>query len=105
ANHADAQMGGGRADATALEEVFPGDRMSAVRRILRDPKATYTAVEVEPRAGERWRVVTVPLPLGGEGARMAVLEDVSDVVRSNRLPAWAGMARVVAPAVHNSPTP
>ncbi|HKA35470.1 MAG TPA: ATP-binding protein, partial [Thermoanaerobaculia bacterium] len=105
ANPAAAQMGGGRADATALEEVFPGDRMSAVRRILRDPRATYTAVEVEPRAGERWRVVTVPLPLGGEGARMAVLEDVSDVVRSNRLAAWAEMARMIAHEIKNPLTP
>jgi two-component system, NtrC family, nitrogen regulation sensor histidine kinase NtrY len=49
--------------------------------------------------------VTVPLPLGGEGARMAVLEDVSDVVRSNRLAAWAEMARIIAHEIKNPLTP
>jgi len=105
ANPAAAALGGGRADAGTLEEVFPGERMASVRRILSDPGATYTPVEVEPRPGERWRVVTVPLPLGGEGARMAVLEDVSDVVRSNRLAAWAEMARIIAHEIKNPLTP
>jgi signal transduction histidine kinase len=105
ANPAAAALGGGSANATTLEKVFPGERMAPVRRILKDPNATYTSVEVEPRPGERWRVVTVPLPLGGEGARMAVLEDVSDVVRSNRLAAWAEMARMIAHEIKNPLTP
>jgi signal transduction histidine kinase len=105
ANPAAAALGGGRADAATLEDVFPGERMAAVRRILEDPAASYASVEVEPRPGERWRVVTVPLPLGGEGARMAVLEDVSDVVRSNRLAAWAEMARIIAHEIKNPLTP
>jgi nitrogen fixation/metabolism regulation signal transduction histidine kinase len=55
--------------------------------------------------GERWRLITVPLPLGGGGARMAVIEDVSDVVRSNRLAAWAEMARIIAHEIKNPLTP
>jgi C4-dicarboxylate-specific signal transduction histidine kinase len=105
ANPAAAALGGGRADGATLEDVFPDERMLPVRRILLDPGAAYTPVEVEPRPGERWRVVTVPLPLGGEGARMAVLEDVSDVVRSNRLAAWAEMARIIAHEIKNPLTP
>jgi nitrogen fixation/metabolism regulation signal transduction histidine kinase len=105
ANPAAAALGGGRADASSLEDVFPGEGMAALRQILEDPAATFLPVEVEPKPGERWRVVTVPLPLGGEGARMAVIEDVSDVVRSNRLAAWAEMAKIIAHEIKNPLTP
>ena len=76
-----------------------------MRRVLaRFSEASVTA-EVEPKSGERWRIVTVPLPVGGEGARMAVIEDVSEVVRSNRLEAWAEMARIIAHEIKNPLTP
>jgi len=104
ANPAAASLGGGRADGAALEDVFPGERMAEVRRTLARLSDFVTA-EVEPRSGERWRIVTVPLPVGGEGARMAVIEDVSEVVRSNRLAAWAEMARIIAHEIKNPLTP
>lgn len=104
-NPAAARLSRGRLDGATLEEVFPGEEMRAVRaaleRVGRDP----VSEELEPRPGERWRVVTVPLPLGGTGARMAVIEDVSDVVRSNRLAAWAEMARIIAHEIKNPLTP
>ncbi|MBC8646832.1 MAG: HAMP domain-containing protein, partial [Thermoanaerobaculia bacterium] len=105
ANPAAAALGAGRADGTSLEDVFVGDAMKEVREVLRDLSDTFLSAEVEPRPGERWRIVTVPLPLGGEGARMAVIEDVSDVVRSNRLSAWAEMARIIAHEIKNPLTP
>jgi signal transduction histidine kinase len=105
ANPAAAALGGGRADGARLAEVFPGEEMSEVRRLLAEPAAGGTPVDVEPRPGERWRIVTVPLPLGGAGSRLAVIEDVSDVVRSNRLAAWAEMARIIAHEIKNPLTP
>lgn len=105
ANPAAAALGGGRADGATLEEVFPGDAMAEVRRLLTAFSEASVTAEVEPRSGERWRVVTVPLPVGGEGARMAVIEDVSEVVRSNRLEAWAEMARIIAHEIKNPLTP
>src|SRR5256884_946566 len=105
ANPAAALLGGGSPDGATLEDVFPGERMVEVRRALsRFTDASVTS-EVEPRSGERWRIVTVPLPVGGEGARMAVIEDVSEVVRSNRLEAWAEMARIIAHEIKNPLTP
>ena len=105
ANPAAASLGTGRADGATLDDVFPGERMEPVRRVLaRFSEASVTA-EVEPKSGERWRIVTVPLPVGGEGARMAVIEDVSEVVRSNRLEAWAEMARIIAHEIKNPLTP
>lgn len=105
ANPAAAALGGGRAGGTTLEDVFPGEAMREVRRLLADPGPEQPPAEVEPRPGERWRIVTVPLPLGGEGTRMAVIEDVSDLVRSNRLAAWAEMARIIAHEIKNPLTP
>ncbi|MEP6769828.1 MAG: ATP-binding protein [Acidobacteriota bacterium] len=105
ANPAAAGLGGGTPDGATLEEVFPGRAMAVVRSVLSDDSVSLSSVEIEPRPGERWRIVTVPLPLGGEGTRMAVLEDVSDVVRSNRLAAWAEMARIIAHEIKNPLTP
>ena len=105
ANPAAARLGGGRADGPALAEVFPGEGMAPLRAALLRPGSESVSEEFEPRAGERWRVVTVPLPLGGAGARMAVIEDVSDLVRSNRLAAWAEMARMIAHEIKNPLTP
>ncbi len=105
ANPAAALLGGGRADGRALGEVFPGEAMADVRRALERAGPEDVSEELEPRPGERWRVVTVALPLGGAGARMAVIEDVSDLVRSNRLAAWAEMARIIAHEIKNPLTP
>jgi signal transduction histidine kinase len=105
ANPAAAALGGGRAAGATLEEVFPGEAMRDVRRLLADPALAQAPEEIEPRPGERWRIVTVPLPLGGEGTRMAVIEDVSDLLRSNRLAAWAEMARIIAHEIKNPLTP
>jgi len=105
ANPAAAALGGGRADGATLEDVFPGEKMAEVRRLLTEFTDASVTSEVEPGSGERWRIVTVPLPVGGEGARMAVIEDVSEVVRSNRLEAWAEMARIIAHEIKNPLTP
>jgi signal transduction histidine kinase len=105
ANPAAAALGGGRSDGATLDAVFPGETMQPVRDALARFGADPISVDLEPRPGERWRIVTVPLPLGGSGARMAVIEDVSDVVRSNRLAAWAEMARIIAHEIKNPLTP
>ena len=105
ANPAAAALGGGRSDGATLEEVFPGEAMQPVREVLSRFGANPISEDLEPRPGERWRIVTVPLPLGGSGARMAVIEDVSDVVRSNRLAAWAEMAQIIAHEIKNPLTP
>ena len=105
ANPAAARLSGGHVDGATLEEVFPGDAMRPVREALARKGDGQVSEEIEPRPGERWRVVTVPLPLAGTGARIAVIEDVSDVVRSNRLAAWAEMARIIAHEIKNPLTP
>jgi signal transduction histidine kinase len=105
ANPAAAGLGGGSAGGRTLEEVFPGDAMRGVREVLERVGSEHVSEELELPSGERWRLVTVPLPLGGAGARMAVIEDVSDLVKSNRLAAWAEMARIIAHEIKNPLTP
>jgi signal transduction histidine kinase/HAMP domain-containing protein len=105
ANPAAARLGGGEADGRTIADVFPGEEMAPMRAALLRRGVESVSDEFEPRAGVRWRVVTVPLPLGGAGARMAVIEDVSDLVRSNRLAAWAEMARMIAHEIKNPLTP
>ncbi len=105
ANPAAVALGGGSREAGSIDELFPGDAMRGVRAVLRESPQRPIAAELEPSPGVRWRIVSVPLPPGGEGDRMAVIEDVSDVVRSNRLAAWAEMARIIAHEIKNPLTP
>jgi len=63
---------------------------------------------IRPRPGhdESWRVgsAVVPLPGGGEG-RVVVIEDVSGILRAQRLEQLTQMARIVAHEVKNPLTP
>ncbi len=105
ANPAAVALGGGSREASSVDELFPGNAMRAVRTVLHEASRRPITAEVQPHPGKQWRIVSVPLPLGGEGDRMAVIEDVSDVVRSNRLAAWAEMAQIIAHEIKNPLTP
>jgi|GEM_PF-2232322 len=55
----------------------------------------------------RLRVVRVPLPdpAGGETGTLVLLDDVTGLMRSNQLAAWAEMARAIAHEIKNPLTP
>jgi len=61
------------------------------------------------RSGEEVRLRSVALPLreseAGSPGRIYLVEDVTDVMRSNRLEAWAEMARGIAHEIKNPLTP
>lgn len=66
--------------------------------------------EVDVRIGglpRRVRVVRVALPdpLGGESGTLHLVDDVTDLMRSNQLAAWAEMARAIAHEIKNPLTP
>jgi signal transduction histidine kinase/HAMP domain-containing protein len=64
------------------------------------------SARVDLGAGERdWTLVRVALPGPGEPSELVVIEDVTDVVRAQRLDAWAGMARIIAHEIKNPLTP
>ncbi len=65
-----------------------------------------TVALAEPGGGEReWTLVWVPLPGPGEPSRLLVVEDVTQVLRGQRLAAWAEMARIIAHEIKNPLTP
>jgi len=55
----------------------------------------------------RLRVVRVPLPdpAGGEAGSLVLLDDVTSLMKSNQLAAWAEMARAIAHEIKNPLTP
>jgi two-component system nitrogen regulation sensor histidine kinase NtrY len=52
-----------------------------------------------------WSVIWVPVPGGGDPAALLVVEDVTEILRAQRLEAWAEMARIIAHEVKNPLTP
>ena len=56
-------------------------------------------------AEREWSVVWVPLPGAGEPAALLVVEDATEVLRHQRLVAWAEMARIIAHEIKNPLTP
>jgi signal transduction histidine kinase len=88
-----------------------------------EPLAPVTAFlkTIEPRRGEmerttvrlagpdgaerEWALIWVPLPGAGEPAALLVVEDATEVLRSQRLLAWAEMARIIAHEIKNPLTP
>jgi signal transduction histidine kinase len=64
------------------------------------------ALRVDLDQGARdWTLVRAALPGPGEPSELVVIEDVTDVVRAQRLDAWAGMARIIAHEIKNPLTP
>lgn len=52
-----------------------------------------------------WSLVWVPAPGEGEPAALLVVEDATEVLRGQRLLAWAEMARIIAHEIKNPLTP
>ena len=64
------------------------------------------AVRLAGPEGEReWALVWVPLPGAGEPSALLVVEDATEVLRNQRLLAWAEMARIIAHEIKNPLTP
>jgi signal transduction histidine kinase len=61
----------------------------------------------EPGAGgeREWSLVWVPVPGAGEPSALLVVEDATEVLRGQRLLAWAEMARIIAHEIKNPLTP
>jgi len=54
---------------------------------------------------QEWSLVWAPLSGAGEPSALFVVEDVTEVLRSQRLQAWAEMARMIAHEIKNPLTP
>lgn len=72
--------------------------------ILTGAISSGSQVEIESDEGRRtWQIASVPL--AGVNARILLMEDVTEIVRSHRIEAWAEMARQIAHDIKNPLTP
>jgi len=97
----------------------PADRLAPVREFLeeirrrgpgehRPDRPERTTVRLsDPKEGDEreWSLVWVPVPGSGEPTALLVVEDATEVLRSQRLQAWAEMARIIAHEIKNPLTP
>ncbi len=68
-------------------------------------RATVRLAAAEGGGEQEWSLVWVPLPGAGEPSALLVVEDATEVLRSQRLLAWAEMARMIAHEIKNPLTP
>ncbi len=108
--------------ARELLEVAPGDRIA--ERLARRPELAGASRFVSegrdelaqatlrlgapkgaPGQERDWSLVWVPLAGESEPAALFVVEDISEVLRAQRLEAWAAMAQIIAHEIKNPLTP
>ncbi len=70
------------------------------------PQGPQQLVDVDEGGESReWALVWVPIPGSEDPAALLVVDDVTEVVRGQRLEAWAEMARIIAHEIKNPLTP
>jgi len=69
------------------------------------PRRKTVRLTGEDGESRDWSLVWVPVPGSGEPAALLVVEDVTEVLRGQRLEAWAEMARIIAHEIKNPLTP
>ncbi len=88
----------------------PGDEPRRVTVHLPPPEAAAheaSAHELGDAGSleQEWSVVWVPIPGSDAPSALLVVEDVTEVLRGQRLQAWAEMARIIAHEIKNPLTP
>lgn len=83
-------------------------RLAAVAERLRQDDAGEWQTTLRIRGGDEeardWNLMWLPLP-GDDPAALLVVDDVTEVLRGQRLSAWAEMARIIAHEIKNPLTP
>ncbi|HUP64507.1 MAG TPA: ATP-binding protein [Thermoanaerobaculia bacterium] len=92
-------------ELTRLERFAPGiEEVETMLASSKPARIATTEIAVETADVTRtYRLTFVPLPESEE--EMVIAEDVTEILRSNRLEAWAEMARQVAHEIKNPLTP
>ena len=112
-NRVAAELLGTTVGSSLEEAVAAGERLRPVADFLRTvgPEMTRATVRLAAGAGaadggeREWTLIWVPLPGAGEPTALLVVEDATEVLRSQRLLAWAEMARMIAHEIKNPLTP
>ena len=86
-----------------------GSELAAVARFAAssgaEPRQRTIQLAGEEDRPQEWSLVWAPLPGEGDPAALLVVEDVTEVLRGQRLEAWAEMARIIAHEIKNPLTP
>jgi signal transduction histidine kinase len=109
-NRVAAELLGTAVGESLQEAVDRSGRLAPVATFLRTAGAEMERSTVRLRGvgggGElEWSLVWVPLPGAGEPSALLVVEDATEVLRGQRLLAWAEMARMIAHEIKNPLTP
>ena len=94
-----------------IDDALAGsERLAQVGEFLEETgsKIRRTTLRLAPpEEGEEreWSLVWVPVPGEGEPTALLVVEDATEVLRGQRLQAWAEMARIIAHEIKNPLTP
>ena len=91
-----------------LASVAQAPRLAAVAERLRQEGTSEwrSTLRIRSRDDEArdWNLMWLPLP-GEDPAALLVVDDVTEVLRGQRLEAWAEMARIIAHEIKNPLTP
>ena len=106
------------AAASELVGVEVGERIEDAEAARRDDALAEFLSDTSPLPRRRtlrlrrsetdeseWTIIWVALPGEGEPTSLLVVEDVTEVLRGQRLEAWAEMARMIAHEIKNPLTP
>jgi signal transduction histidine kinase len=107
-NRVAAEMLGAEVGESLERIVTARERLAPVAGFLQTvggEMARETVRLAAPDGEREWSIVWVPLPGAGEPAALLVLEDATEVLRGQRLLAWAEMARIIAHEIKNPLTP
>lgn len=92
-----------------VSSLAKNERLAAVAEFLGhvDTGPRQTTLRVQDPEGEdrSWTLIWVPLGDGEESAALLVVDDATEVIRGQRLEAWAEMARIIAHEIKNPLTP
>lgn len=92
-----------------LAEIAKSEALAPVASFLATPAQSVarTTARLRTDGGEEreWTLIWVPVPGEGDPVALLVVEDVTEVLRGQRLEAWAEMARIIAHEIKNPLTP
>jgi signal transduction histidine kinase/HAMP domain-containing protein len=111
-NQVAAELTGAVVGEPLAEALERNERLAPVAAFLQqvgrrtEQRTVRLAPDPDEGGQEReWSLVWVPVPGSGEPAALLVVEDATEVLRGQRLQAWAEMARIIAHEIKNPLTP
>ena len=109
-NRVAAELLGTEVGESLEEAAARSERLGPVAGFLKsaDGEMARTTVRLPGLDGQgerEWSLIWVPLPGSGEPSALLVVEDATEVLRGQRLLAWAEMARMISHEIKNPLTP